>query len=143
MKVHIIFSGFFSIFQLLVEHSKKGWEVLIAGSLKCSEAMITVIFTYDDRSCNDKNSTVAQKFQLTVILDIRYQITYSFFIAGYILLKQQTNAVKAETDLFQLCRQWIWRIYFNIDSVDISFVRTALLNWIFWTSQSIIILWIF
>lgn len=105
--------------------------------------MQTDIFVYDDKNYDDKNSSVAQKSQLAERFSFRYQIMYSFLIAGYISLKQQTNAVNTEMDLFQLYREWIWRVYFNVEPVDIIVVRTALLNWIFWTSQSVIILWIF
>lgn len=69
--------------------------------------MQTDIFMYDDKNYDDKNSSVAQKSQLAERFSFRYQIMYSFLIAGYILLKQQTNAVNTEMDLFQLYREWI------------------------------------
>lgn len=67
--------------------------------------MKTDIFIFDDKNYDDKNSTVAQKSQLAVRFCLRYQTMYSFLIAGYVLLKQQTSAVNMEMDLFQLYRE--------------------------------------
>lgn len=49
--------------------------------------MKNYIFIDDDKNYNDKNNTIAQKSQLQVRFCIRYQIMYSVFIAGSILLK--------------------------------------------------------
>jgi len=90
--------------------------------------MKTDIFIHDDKDHDDRNSSIAQKFQMAVRLCVRYQAMYSFSMAGCILPKQQTNAVNTWMDLFQLCRECIWEVYFNVEPVDACVVRTALLN---------------